>query len=84
MKTTIRGTWNGLLPVRDVFVKRALNANEPLEITYKTKKWVIPVEQLRYPVMKKPVQDYIRGGMQTLMYYSPAKPQDATQENLDI
>lgn len=76
MKTSIKSTWQGLIPVRDVFVNRALNANEPLEVSCKGEVFVLTIEQMRNPVMKKEVKDYFSGAMQKLLYYGKPKKEN--------
>ena len=76
MKTTVKSMWNGMMPVRDVFVNPAIEKGEPLEVLCEGKVYIFSVEQLKTPHMKKPVKDKFSPATHQLCYFRIPKTQD--------
>lgn len=78
MKTHIKDKWQGMIPVRDVYVNVALMKNEDLVVEVdKTKEsFIISKEQLKTPYAVKPVRDNFSVKTQNLCYYLATKLQE--------
>ena len=78
MKTQIKALWNGMIPVRDVYVNVALMKGEDLIVDVKKTKesFIITNNRLKSPYIDKPVRDNFSPKMQRLLYYTVVKSKE--------
>lgn len=80
MRTQIKGLWMGMIPVRDVFVNKAIRLKEDLIVEVGNERYVIKNELLKSPRIIKPVKDNFSSKMQKLLYYGIVKTEEEDKQ----
>jgi len=80
MRTSIKSLWKGMIPVRDVFVNRAIAKNEDLIVEVGRTAYVLTVEQLKHPRITTPIKDNFSSKMQKLLYYGIVKAKEEDKQ----
>ena len=81
MKTIIKSLWKGMIPVRDVFVSRALAKSEDLVVEVGRTAYILTPEQLRHPRMSVPIKDNFSEKMQKLCYYGIVMAKEESKQS---
>jgi hypothetical protein len=80
MRTSIKALWKGMIPVRDVIVRRAIRRKEDLIVDVGKESLVIKYDNLKAPRMEIPVRDNFSSNMQKLFYYTVVKAKEEEKQ----